>query len=86
MLTASVESTNVIRKIGQTISTFKPLLMEFLYPIIYQITVVEVTTTIQEQSINSNILLRGKISFHIRGFEIIIDLSMVIRSTAACDA
>ena len=41
---------------------------------------------IQEQSINSNILLRGKMAFHVSGFVITIDLSMVMKSTAACDA
>ena len=86
MLTAAVESRNRVCKVDMTISTVNLSLRVYWKKKKETDTASKVTTAIQEQSINSNILLRGKISFHVKGFVITIDLSMAMRSTAACDA
>ena len=80
MLTATVESSNPRHRIcTATLTNLSTTQKKYTNTMIKVI-------AIQEQSINSNILLRGKIAFHVRGFEITIDLSMVMKSTAASDA
>ena len=83
MLTAAVKSRNRLCKVDMTTCTVDVFTEVCSVKIKKRDRAIKVTTAIQEQSINSNILLRGKISFHVRGFVMTIDLSMVMRSTAA---